>query len=240
MKIEKTTNYDKFRTIKGNRELNRTYLNKLTRSVEENNLLEANPIIVNERFQVLDGQHRLEVARRLEIPIFYVIVPTGSIKEIQMLNSNVRGWTMLNFLDSYIDRGNENYMLLKGFMEMTGLSLGIGILLLTGAQSRSRNGHKIIEDFKNGDFKITQAAFADRVAKDLGILSEFCEVGVCTDREFVAALTLAYSKGFRFEAILGKLKSSSIKLIFSKTRKGYIRQLEDVLSFKAKAPARII
>lgn len=239
MRIEKTIRYDKFRTIKGNRELNTWHLSRLVEAILDNNLLEANPIIVNDRMEILDGQHRLEAARRLGIPIYYVVVRSGSIQEIQMLNSNVRGWSMQNFLDSYVERGNLEYIELKKFMDITGLSLGVGLFLTSGALKKSKVGRNIVKDFKDGDFKANQKDFAYAIAKDISRLSRYCEDDCQKSREFISALIAAYRAGIKFETLIEKLESSGTKLKLNKSRKQYIRQLEDVLSWKSKVQIRI-
>jgi len=242
IKIEETTNYGKFKTIRGNREINRSHLNKLCKSILDNNLLEANPMIVNEKFQILDGQHRLLAAEKLGIPIYYVVTPngTGNIAEVQMLNSNLRAWSMKNYLDSYIERGNLNYVELQDFMDKTGLSLGIAILLFSGAQGKSRNGRTIVNDFKDGVFKATFKEFAYDTYKVLMDIAKYCDDNSWNDRELVSAVVMTQRAGIKHEILLEKLDKSGKKIPRLATRRQYIRFLEDILSFKMKSPIRLI
>lgn len=242
IKIEQTTNYGKFKTIRGNRAINRTHLKKLSESILDNNMLEANPIIVDERFKVLDGQHRLLAAEKLGLPIYYVVVKfaTGHISEVQMLNSNLRAWSMNDFLNSYVERGNEDYIKLKKFMENTGLSRGISVMLLEGAKGKNMHGRGGTKDFKEGLFKASFVDFAEDIAKKLTELEPYCEDGVVTDREFVSAIVLVYRAGITHEKLLEKLKASGKRVPWFNTRRQYIRLLEDILSYKSKTPIRLI
>lgn len=242
IKIEKTTNYGKFKSIRGNREINRVHLNKLCNSILENNLLEANPIIVNEKFQVLDGQHRLLAAEKLGLPIYYVLTPNGagSIAEVQMLNSNLRVWSMLNYLNSYVARGNSDYVELQNFTNNTGLSLGIAILLFSGAQSKGRTGNNVINSFKDGTFQATFKDFAYDTYKALTSISKYCDDNSWNDREFVSVLVMTQRAGIKSETLLLKLDTSGIRVPRLATRRQYIRFFEDVLSYKAKTPVRLI
>jgi len=240
IKIEQTTNYGKFKTIRGNREINRVHLSKLEKSVADNNMLEANPIIVNERMYILDGQHRLLVAEKLGIPIYYVVVPSGGMPEVQRLNSNVRNWTMQNFLDSYVERGNENYIKLKEFMDRTGLAIGLAVLLFNGAQKKTKGADSYVQVFKDGDFKVNFQQFAEDMFQSLIELTPYCDEESWQDRAFVTALILVYRAGITQETLLGKLKSSSIRIPRLATRRQYVKLLEDVLSHKNKAPVRLI
>ena len=242
IKIEQTTNYGKFKTIRGNREINRVHLGKLCKSILENDLLEANPIIVNEKFQILDGQHRLLAAEKLGVPIYYVVTPTGTggIAEVQLFNSNLRAWNMKNYLNSYIERGNLNYVELQDFMDKTGLSIGIALLLISGAQGKSRNGRSSVNEFKDGTFKATFKDFAYDIYKKLVEIAPYCEDNSWNDRELVSAIVMAYRAGISHETLIRKLDATGKKIPRLATRRQYIRFLEDVLGYKAKTPVRLI
>ena len=60
MQVKETKNYSMFTTIGGNRPLNELHLNRLKKSMEEELLI--SPIIVNEKHEVIDGQHRLRIS----------------------------------------------------------------------------------------------------------------------------------------------------------------------------------
>ena len=51
-----TKDYTKFKTLDGNRALSRSQIKKLTRSFESEQI--PLPIIINEKYEVIDGQHR--------------------------------------------------------------------------------------------------------------------------------------------------------------------------------------
>jgi len=237
-KILQTTNYDKFRDIRGNREINREHLKKLSNSILDDNMLDLNPIIVNEKMEVLDGQHRLLACKSLGIPVSYVVAENGGIKEVRMLNSNIRNWTMKNYLDSYISRGMEEYIKLQKFMDKTGSTLGVSILLLTGNLSKS--SQSVTEDYRNGDFKAVQEQYAYDMIKKITELSKFCEDECYRNREFISALGFVYRNGYTHEELLDKIKSSHVNFMGLQTRKQYIRKFEDILSWKQKAPVRLI
>jgi hypothetical protein len=54
----KTKDYARFKTLGGNRQLNELHLKRLLSSVMVKNLLFANPILVNEKFEIIDGLNR--------------------------------------------------------------------------------------------------------------------------------------------------------------------------------------
>lgn len=130
--IQKTTKYEQFKFLNGNRKLHLGHLARLTMSIAKRNMLEQNPIMVNENMEVIDGQHRLEVARANKLPIYYVVVANTGITEVLDLNTNVRNWKLPDYVDSLIASGNKQMQYLKSFCDEWGLSLTAGMILHHG------------------------------------------------------------------------------------------------------------
>lgn len=59
MQIYKTKDYTSFRAIVSNREVNKAHVKKLAASIRKKNLLYIRPVIVNDRMEIIDGQHRV-------------------------------------------------------------------------------------------------------------------------------------------------------------------------------------
>lgn len=70
--ILKTSSYTRFNSMRGNRKVSERHVRSLVNSISNRNLLAANPILVDEAMNVIDGQHRLEAARKLNTPIYYI------------------------------------------------------------------------------------------------------------------------------------------------------------------------
>jgi len=130
--VQKTTDYEKFKFIDGNRKLYLGHLARLAMSIAKRNMLEQNPIMVNENMEVIDGQHRLEVARQNKLAIFYVITPDTGIEEVLDLNNNVRNWKLPDYINSLVVRGNREMKYLKEFCEEYDLAPSPGMILHTG------------------------------------------------------------------------------------------------------------
>lgn len=107
--IYKTSDYGKFTFIKSNRELKS--LGKLERAAIELGFYA--PIIVNEKYEVIDGQHRLAVSEKLGIPVEYIVRPGLSIKDIISLNSSAKNWTLEDYIHAYTEHGLKNYETLQ-------------------------------------------------------------------------------------------------------------------------------
>ena len=63
--VIKTNDYNTFKVMPGNRPVNKLHVRRLSKSMEEKHLM--SPILVNEKMQVIDGQHRLEAQKSDQI-----------------------------------------------------------------------------------------------------------------------------------------------------------------------------
>jgi len=142
-KIEKTRDYDKFSLILGNRIINTNKVKNLMNSISEKNLMELNPIIVNNNFEISDGQHRFTALKNLGLPIVYVIGNNLGLADVQRLNAISSVWTSKDFLTSYCEIGNPNYLRLTSFLESNNLSIPEMFRLW-------KTGGNTMRDFKTG------------------------------------------------------------------------------------------
>ena len=109
-----TMDYSLFKTLKGNRTINQAHLYRLTKSIGEQYLL--SPIVVNDRFEIIDGQHRFNAAKANNLPINYIVAPGYGLREVQVLNTNSSNWNSMDYLKAYCDMGLEPYIKFRDFM----------------------------------------------------------------------------------------------------------------------------
>jgi len=114
--VYKTNDLSIFKSIGGNRVPNPQHVKRLKRSIIENGML-CNPILVNERMEVIDGQHRLLASKEAQSHIFYIVLKNYSLKEVHTLNLNQKNWTKKDFMDGYADMGLDSYKKLRFFTE---------------------------------------------------------------------------------------------------------------------------
>lgn len=162
--IQATTKYGMFKNLEGNRPLNKGLLRVINESVRnDGNYLQYNPIIVNEKMEVIDGQHRLKVAEELEKTIYYIVADGFTLHQAQILNSRKREWRAIDFLNSYIVEGKRDYQEIYPFMEEYLLSLSIAVKLLS-----KQYGQAPMNRFRAGNFVVVDKAWAENAA---GLLS---------------------------------------------------------------------
>lgn len=164
IKILSTTDYGIFNKLLGNREYNKGLLVVLEESIlNDGDYLRFNPILVNEKMEVIDGQHRLKKAEDLEKPIFYIIGHGLTLRHAQIFNSRKRGWVAKDFLQSYLAEGKRDYQILDDFCKEYKFSIAIGVKFLT--HSRNQEGMRL---FREGKLYVKDIAFAENAA---GLLS---------------------------------------------------------------------
>lgn len=109
--VQSTTDYDQFNLFGANRDINEAHVRRLKKSFEEQgNLTQVQPILVNERYDVVDGQHRLTAARELGVPIYFTVVPGIGIEEARQMNLLHRRWDSEAFLKTYAAEGRRPYI----------------------------------------------------------------------------------------------------------------------------------
>ena len=148
--ILETADLSIFKEHPENRETNEKHVGDVLESLKVCNLFDIRPILVDADMCVLDGQHRVEAAKRLGIPVKYQIVTDPNAnKLIFILNAKAqRKWTREDYLHYHCALGNEHYQKLRAFMKGKGLSLSMSLTVLGPSNSGERFRH-----FREGKFE---------------------------------------------------------------------------------------
>lgn len=100
-----TNNYDQFKRLKGNREPEKR--RNLIKSINENGMLV--PIIVNNNFEIGDGQARYCAAKMVNQPILYRITSEITFEDIIEMNRTTHNWILPDYVHRYMVEGNIEY-----------------------------------------------------------------------------------------------------------------------------------
>lgn len=115
--VLKTKDLSQFKKLIGNRNLSQSQILRLEKSILENNLLAINPILVNKNMLVIDGQTRLEVARRNGLEITYIIADDIGIDEAKQLNKVVNVWKPIDHFNTKIMNREPEFLKFQKFMD---------------------------------------------------------------------------------------------------------------------------
>lgn len=226
--IQKTEDYKLFKFVRGNRIPSKGHLYHLTKSVLKKNLLPYEPILVNENYEVIDGQHRLMVAKSNKLPIYYIIAEGLGLEDVQMLNSNMSVWSARDYMNSYADLGNSHYILLRDLVTMYSLNVGNVLTLITQEDSRKwmlfKKGQFIINDLKQAEeIVLAYAKMKNYVAEKI----------VFSDRDFVRAIKILIKK-VSIEEFIARLNMSGEKIEYHEKVRDYLHQFENIMNYRMR------
>lgn len=229
--IQQTKEYAKFSYFDVNREIKESHVKALVKAIIKDNKLHQYPIVVDSRYRVINGQHRLEAAKQLQTPIFYIVDEDATIDDIVTGNTTVRQWHAQEYLDYYIKKGNKNYILLNEFADEYRLSIAISRKVLVGTFS---GNDQEIKEFNEGKFEPGSLDQAEKLASLISRVREQSPDKAWTDRQCIKALAIVQASGNAklFGEQLGKYQTVVTR---RNSVKDYIDEFEDILSRDGKS-----
>lgn len=114
--VHYTRDYGKFKCLAGNRRALAPRVNKILKSIKKIGYIPV-PIVVNEKFEIIDGNGRFEALKQLWEIVYYIVIPGLGIEHCVSMNINSTNWTTNDFVESYATLGNENYIRLQMLMQ---------------------------------------------------------------------------------------------------------------------------
>lgn len=224
--VHTTTDYFLFKSIDGNRNKNPLHLARLKKSISENYLFTV--IIVNEKYEIIDGQHRFECVKDLKLPLHYIVCDGYGLNEVQVLNQNSKTWSAEDYLTGYCNMGNKNYLQYKKFKDKYLFGHNECMAMLSGMNNC---GGPIFEDFRNGKFKVTHLEDAEHTAEKIWLFKDIYDG--FKRRSFVYAMLYLFDKPqFEFTEFLNKLKKYPSSLSHCADTKQYISLIEEIYNYR--------
>ena len=154
-----TKDYSIFKRLVGNRDIPESRISKIVESIQTIGWIH-NPIIVNEKMEVIDGQGRLTALQRLKMPVEYIIAEGAGNKECIYMNMNMVNWKLPDFIKSYAEQGNENYQRLLSLMQR--YANGNLDIISTAVYRVSKSKHR---DIKQGTLQLTEEQYRAAVPR---------------------------------------------------------------------------
>lgn len=234
-KVESTHDYDMFQPLPGNREIRAGHVKSLKKAIGDNpDLNEVRPIMVNEKFQVIDGQHRLEALRELGLPVPYQMVEGMNLSHTQKLNAHQRNWTQLDYAKSYAPTNKHyaNYVEARESYPEFGHHTVAGFL-------KGYAGHDKAASFREGMFEVDDLErgykWLEQGHDVAGLVPEF---GFST--RFQAALThLFRHEKYDHARLVEKMRKQGFMLSSRGAVKDYLRDLEELYNFHVPEDNRL-
>lgn len=103
-----TDEFDKFKLIDSNRNDWELRAKNIAKSVKKVNYIPA-PIIVNEKYEIIDGQARFTYCKQTKTPITYLVIKGLTVDDCVAMNASTTRWVISDYIESYAQRGWNDY-----------------------------------------------------------------------------------------------------------------------------------
>lgn len=169
-KVRSTTNYFQFRFIDGNRDVK--HAAKIKKSIEAVGLLIC-PILVNEKFEIIDGQGRFTACKELNLPVYYVQQNGIGIEEVRKMNSVSSNWVTGDYVHSYTegDETKDSYIYLQSLQKQFP---DFSYTFLATVANKVNKHSETVKNIKDGSFNCTSEGYENAV-RELTYLNQFVQ-----------------------------------------------------------------
>ena len=241
-KVYRTNDLSTFKTLPGNRVPNLQHINRLIYSINKYGM-KCNPILVNERLEVIDGQHRLEAAKSAGTFVYFIIVDGYTLTEVHTLNLNQKNWAKSDYMEGYANMGIEPYIKLREFVEKnddlsfanclalcSNISCGTDTYLASQTKNTNNKAEHVFEEgtWIGKDFNLAQD-WANKI-RMVGTYYDGYDRSV-----FIRAfITLLSNNKFDFNEFMHKLRLQPSALVDCVNTDQYRTVIEDIYNWRSR------
>ena len=236
-KLQCTKNYDLFDIHEFNRPLHedKTLLESLT----THGFMPSSPIQVtrngSDKLKVVRGHHRLHYAKRLGLPVFYV-VDDSVVEPYEMEISSKQRWSLSDFLHSRAASGDADCKYVVDFMEAHGLAAAATVSILSGEAGGSNNYGSAV---KRGTYTIKDAAGAEAVVA----VTDACKqagVEFATTSSFVQAVSMVLRvNAFDPDLFVHKVRRNPSRASKRSAKGEYLEEIEALYNYGTRTDLQV-
>ena len=231
IKVMQSKDYGMFRVSEFQRDIRKT--KALEDSMRKHGWIDSKPMDVmrngGRQFIIRDGHHRFEVARRLGIPVKFVV--DDSKITMAEIEETTESWKLVDFMTHNVRKGKEEYIKVKRYQAETGIPLTNVISMLGGHAASSGNMSKV---FKDGDFVVKGTRHAETV-KDIVLCLKKNGISFASTELFVRAISKAvFVPKFDPEHLKQKIKLFHSFIEKQATVDQYLDMIEDIYNRQSR------
>lgn len=251
LRIFKTKDYGRFNFLENNRKIHLQHLSKIRESIRKSGFSEDGAILCYKKGDdifVLDGQHRFEAARQLNVDVKYTLVnESEAVQKIIEKNTYQKQWVLEDYLNFFCGLNIKSYQILREFYRENKIPLSIAINLLGGSRNMSHIGGDSKfrmsprQSYKKGDLYIDEeslSAAQDGInkANKIRYFSERYSV-FNNDRHFLNAVyKFVTSKKYDEGKMIDQLAMQSTRLVRCIDAKSYLTLLNEIYNYRKRKP----
>lgn len=225
--IDIIEDYNLLKRISGNRQLNPLHIAKLEESIKKDpSKIQYTPILINDKNEIIDGQHRFEAIKRLGLPVYAIKAKGMNLNNVQTLNSLSRNWTPIDYARCYAETGNQNYMYYLEFKQKYGFTHSIISMYLTLIPHRPN-----CNMFNEGKFTVKDTNESSRLLDQLLDIKKYYKDA--TDSLFAEAfMKVQMNDNYDHERMVYKVSISLGKIEKYARTEDTIRMLEKIYNHR--------
>jgi len=237
-RLQATVDYEKFELCDFNRDVRKT--KRLEASMKRHGYIPSYPLHClrgsNGKLRIKAGHHRFVVARKLGLPVYYVLGDdTATIHELERATVP---WSPADYLESYVRSGDKPaYNAVREYHQRTGIPLGLCVGLLAGETANSGNQ---LRRFKAGRYELAEdLSHAERVAD---LVQHCTNEGVAFAKQtlFVQAVSRCLrAREFDPKVFKTRVSANPGSLTNCRNLDSMMENIEEVYNHKTQARNRI-
>lgn len=240
--VNSTNDYSIFASIEGNRVVNKLHVERLKTSFEKSYLM--SPILVNEKYQIIDGQHRFNAAKALKLPVHFIVANGYGLREVQTLNTNMKNWKKEDYLHAYCDLGYDEYLKMKQFMQdFPDFGIAVAEQLITNTVGGANNSRSMkiqgdvikgkLRDFQEGELRIPNLILAYDNAEKIMMFKPYYDG--FNRKGFVASMIGMFKhENYNHSQMIQKVKNNPIALTHCSNVTQYKILIEEIYNFRSR------
>jgi len=240
--VLQTTDYDLFKFLQGNRAIHKPHLVRLRKSFERQYLF--SPILVNEKYEIIDGQHRYTNAKELGLPINFIVVQGYDLNEVKVLNTNMSNWGQMDYLNAYCDLEYPHYILLRQFMydfpdfgiRATQAILSQELNLYKSTTDKSignKKGNLYARSFEEGNFTVASYESGVEIANKILDFKPHYD-GYHRATFVVSFMGILKINGYDHAQMIARIESNPRAMVHCSNVTQYKEMLEEIYNFRSR------
>lgn len=236
MNVFKTNDYSIFNNLIGNREVTKIGALKNKADFSKEYPFQA-PIIINDDYEVIDGQHRLEICKENNKSVYFIISKDADIETVYEINDYKHEWKIKDFVLSYKQRGNEVYLWVDEFSKSLNLPHSMALIFTT--KTGQVYSDKIIRSGElEFNISIARENFKENTEKYKDVkrvLENKINVGKLKKNFFSALIVLFNEEGYNHEHFIKQLEKYYSRINNNEqTKRYYLSVMEDIYNYNSR------
>lgn len=229
--MKTTKDYEKFKLLDLNRNLNRRHINELKDSISKNGYLMSNPIIVNPDMEIIDGQHRFMALKEQGLDVPYIVLDKDYDTIID-LNTTQRKWAINDYINYYCEKDhNPHFLRLRRLCKELNLS---ATNIMTIALGSVPDG-LYFRNMRKGILTLTidDELRINRIAENFLAIAKLLRLRP-TSKFCSALIGISTLTGFRWNIMLDKAKKFSTLAYNCRTEAEFRIMLKNIYNYNQR------